>query len=194
MRDKDFYKILEISREASAEEIKHAYRRLALKYHPDTTHGGQEAEQHFKEINEAYSILGDTQKRKYYDLRGHHPFDRLRPRAGAYGFGTCGFGKGRGCMGRGMAACFSGGSGGIGKAFQHPFSRYHNARGAVYDIYLTREEALNGAEKIVDIGRDAGKIRVQTQSRLNDGDFLIIKHGNSRQNGGDVYLRVRLVD
>ena len=194
MRDKDFYKILEISREASPEEIKHAYRRLAIKYHPDTNHGGQDAEQHFKEINEAYSILGDAQKRKHYDLRGHDLFDRPHPQAGAYGFGACGFGKGRRCMGRGMAACFSGKAGGTGKAFRHPFSRYHNARGAVYDVYLTRDEALNGAEKVVDFGRNAGKIRIQTQSRLNDGDFLIIKHGNPRQNGEDLYLRVQLVD
>jgi len=68
---KDYYEILGISREATQEEIKRAYRRLALKYHPDRNQGDKEAEEKFKEIVEAYSVLSDPEKRKIYDLYGH---------------------------------------------------------------------------------------------------------------------------
>lgn len=80
---KDYYEILGISKNASAEEIKKAYRKLALKYHPDKG-GGKEAEEKFKEINEAYSNLSDPQKRQAYDQFGH-----AGPRMG--GSGTSGF-------------------------------------------------------------------------------------------------------
>ena len=56
MTEKDYYELLEVSREASGEEIKKSYRRLAMKYHPDRNPGDQEAELHFKEINEAYEV------------------------------------------------------------------------------------------------------------------------------------------
>lgn len=79
---KDYYKILGVDRNASDEEIKRAYRRLARKYHPDLNPGNKEAEEKFKEINEAYSVLGDPEKRKQYD-RGEtftfEGFDFSRP-------------------------------------------------------------------------------------------------------------------
>jgi len=82
MVKKDLYEILGVSPEASAEEIKRAYRRLARKYHPDLNPGDKEAAERFKEINEAYEILSDPQKRAEYD--------RLRQAAQAYRFTTPG--------------------------------------------------------------------------------------------------------
>ncbi len=67
MEFKDYYKILGVEPDASAEEIKRAYRKLALKYHPDRNPGDKEAEEKFKEINEAYQVLSDPEKRKRYD-------------------------------------------------------------------------------------------------------------------------------
>ena len=67
---RDYYQILGVSRESSAGEIKKAYRKLALKYHPDRNQGQREAEERFKEINEAYEVLGDPQKRAKYDQLG----------------------------------------------------------------------------------------------------------------------------
>ena len=66
----DYYEILEISRNASGDEIKKAFRRLALKYHPDRNSGDKEAELKFKQINEAYQVLSDEQKRSIYDRYG----------------------------------------------------------------------------------------------------------------------------
>jgi len=70
MTTKDYYEILGVSRNATKEEIKRAYRKLALKYHPDRNPGNKEAEEKFKEINEAYEVLSDDEKRKIYDLYG----------------------------------------------------------------------------------------------------------------------------
>ncbi|MGC8586947.1 MAG: molecular chaperone DnaJ [Candidatus Micrarchaeia archaeon] len=74
--DKDYYKILGVSKSASQDEIKKAYRELALKYHPDLNKGSKEAEEKFKEINEAYAVLGDPEKRKQYDAYGPEQFSR----------------------------------------------------------------------------------------------------------------------
>lgn len=74
MKFKDYYKILGVRRDASQEEIKEAYRKLAKKYHPDFNPGNREAEEKFKEINEAYQVLSDPEKRKQYDLLGSAAF------------------------------------------------------------------------------------------------------------------------
>lgn len=86
MTKKDFYELLGVSRTASAEEIKAAYRKLALKYHPDRNPGDKQAEEKFKEISQAYEVLSDATKRKQYDQFGHAGADM----GGGQGFG--GFG------------------------------------------------------------------------------------------------------
>ena len=84
---RDYYEVLGISKEANQDEIKKAYRTLAKKYHPDMNPGNKEAEANFKEVNEAYAVLSDEDKRQKYDQFGHAAFD---PTAGGGGFG--GFG------------------------------------------------------------------------------------------------------
>ncbi|MFB0506608.1 MAG: DnaJ domain-containing protein [Thermodesulfobacteriota bacterium] len=76
MVEKDYYKILGLNRNASDEQIKKAFRRLALKYHPDRCLGDPESEERFKEVNEAYAVLGDRDKRREYDHFGFNRFSR----------------------------------------------------------------------------------------------------------------------
>src|ERR1035441_10912879 len=85
MAKRDCYEVLGVERSSDAEEIKMAYRKLALKYHPDKNPGDKAAEEKFKELGEAYEILSDPQKRALYDQHGHAAFDR---RAGAYAGGA----------------------------------------------------------------------------------------------------------
>src|SRR5450759_3726911 len=86
MAKRDCYEVLGVERNAEPDEIKKAYRKLALKYHPDKNPGDKAAEESFKELGEAYEILSDPQKRAVYDQHGHAAFDRR-----ASGFGAGGF-------------------------------------------------------------------------------------------------------
>src|SRR5690606_25472033 len=90
MAKRDYYETLGVSRGASEEELKKAYRKLAMKYHPDRNPGDAEAEKTFKEINEAYGVLKDPQMRAAYDRFGHAGVDG-NARAGAGGFDFTGF-------------------------------------------------------------------------------------------------------
>ena len=201
MDKRDYYEVLEVSKDASKDVIKNAYRKLALKYHPDRNES-PEAEERFKEISDAYSILGDKDKRKYYDLNGHALLDEYHTRRDFPGFKAHRFQGDSfyspGCAGRGMGmrSCFSRNTGGWGRAFRHPFSRYHYERGAVYDLPLTQDEALTGVEKVINIpsGANIGTLRVKTPSDLKDGDFLIMKNGFPGRMGRDIYLQVRIVE
>ena len=92
---KDYYKILGVEKSASAEELKKAYRSLAMKYHPDRNPDNAEAEAKFKELGEAYEALKDPQKRAAYDRFGHAAFENGGPGAGGGGghpFGGGGMG------------------------------------------------------------------------------------------------------
>jgi DnaJ-class molecular chaperone len=73
---KDYYRLLGVEREASGEEIKKAYRKLAMEYHPDRNQGKPGCEDHIKDINEAYQVLGDEEKRQRYDFLCQQPFNR----------------------------------------------------------------------------------------------------------------------
>lgn len=93
MVKRDYYEVLGVSRSADASEIKKAYRKLAKKYHPDSNVGNASAAEHFKEVNEAYDILGDEKKRKLYDQFGHAAFEEG---ASAGGYGQAGSRQGAG--------------------------------------------------------------------------------------------------
>jgi len=85
---RDYYEVLEVNRNASETEIKKAYRKLALKCHPDKNPGDKAAEERFKELSEAYAVLSDSQKRALYDQYGHAGLDQQ----GGGGSSSCGFG------------------------------------------------------------------------------------------------------
>src|ERR1700729_1002673 len=83
MAKRDYYEVLEVTRETEVEIIKKSYRKLAIKYHPDKNPGDKAAEEKFKELSEAYEALSDPQKRAAYDQYGHAAFDpRMRGGAG----------------------------------------------------------------------------------------------------------------
>ena len=99
---RDYYEVLGVEKNASDAEIKKAYRKLAMKYHPDQNPGDKSAEEKFKEINEAYEVLSDADKKARYDQFGFAGVDpNFNPNAGA-GFGG-GFGGGFGPLGNGQA-------------------------------------------------------------------------------------------
>jgi molecular chaperone DnaJ len=112
MAKSDFYALLEVQRDASADDLKRAYRKLAMKYHPDRNPGDKAAEARFKEISEAYEILKDDQKRAAYDRFGHAAFEQGGAGAGGFDFSAAG---GLGDIFDQMFGDFTGRGGGRGR-------------------------------------------------------------------------------
>lgn len=127
---RDYYDVLGVSRNADEAQIKKAYRKLAKKYHPDTNAGNAEAEQKFKEVTEAYDVLGDKEKRKLYDQFGHAAFDQTAGAGAGYGNAGAGFG-GTGYDGPGGGFWRTYSSGGPGGGYQE----YHFEGGNMDDIF-----------------------------------------------------------
>ncbi|GAB4335330.1 MAG: DnaJ C-terminal domain-containing protein [Desulfobulbaceae bacterium] len=215
----DYYEVLGVAKTASADEIKKAYRKLALRYHPDRNQGDKAAEARFKEINEAYAVLSDSEKRKQYDTYGstefHQRFSQedifrgfdLNSILRQFGFGDTSFG---GAFG--STSGFRSGSG------MHGFSFFGNAgpmggsgcRGGscgpaptrgqdlTYDLTITLEEVLRGAEKTISLRHNGApqNISVKIPKGIDSGTKLRVSgKGSPSPTGGppgDLYLRVNV--
>lgn len=157
---RDYYEVLGISRSASKDEIKKAYRKLAMKYHPDKNPGDREAEEHFKEVNEAYEVLSNDDKRRRYDQFGHAGVgSSASSQGGAYGGGAGDFGD----IFSAFNDMFGGGarpSGGSPFGFEDVFGGgTRRSRGSTgirgsdlkIRLKLTLEEIAKGVEKTLKI-------------------------------------------
>lgn len=187
MAKKDYYEVLGLQKGASDDEIKKAFRKLAIKYHPDKNKGNSEAEEKFKEINEAYQVLSDPQKKANYDQFGNADFS-------GGGFDGSGFGgfdfSGMGGFGDIFDTIFGGG-GGSSRRRNGPVQ----GDDLEYQLNLSFEEAVFGVEKEISITRNeqceschgsgaeagtsaktcpqcggSGQVRVQRQTQL--GNFV----------------------
>ena len=148
MADKrDYYEVLGISRGASEGEIKKAYRSMAKKYHPDMNPGDSEAEAKFKEVNEAYDVLSDAEKKAKYDQFGHAAFDQAS--GGGYGGGFGGFGD-FGDIGDIFGSIFGGGFGGSARQSRNAPMQGEDVMARVT---ITFEEAAFGVKKDISFSR-----------------------------------------
>ncbi|QMW16597.1 molecular chaperone DnaJ [Pseudoalteromonas sp. MT33b] len=136
MSKSDYYEVLGVSKDASERDIKKAYKRLAMKYHPDRTAGDKELETKFKEVKEAYEVLTDDQKRQMYDQYGHAAFEQ-----GGGGHGG-GFGGGHGDFGDIFGDVFGDIFGGGGRRQ----SRQQRGADLRYNMDLSLEEAVRGKD------------------------------------------------
>lgn len=208
MAKKDFYSVLGVSRQATPDEIKKAYRKLAMKYHPDKNPGDKAAEEKFKEATEAYDVLSDAKKKQMYDQFGHAGFQQGGPNPFQQGF-EGGFGG------------FSAGNMGAGgpEAFQDLFSDFfgdffsgdtqggarrgfrQEARGADlrYTLNITLEEAATGTEKRITFVRhrggkeDTAKLSITVPAGVKAGQRLKLRgEGDGPPTGsgkpGDLYV------
>lgn len=201
---KDYYKILGVNENASQEEIKKAYRKLAKEYHPDKRAGDKNAEERFKDISDAYSILGNAEKRKKYDMF------RKNPWAGQEGFnhqnaGPGGFhfefgGSGFDNLSNIFGDLFSGGSrsrsGSSG--FEDIFGGAHarTARGRDVEARLTIgfDLAATGGETVISTG-SGRKVKVKIPAGIEEGKKIRIKgQGETSRDGeaGDLYVTINI--
>ena len=154
MAKRDYYEVLGVDKNASADEIKKAYRKMAVKYHPDKNPGDKEAEEKFKEAAEAYSVLSDADKKAKYDQFGHAGVEGAGPDFSG-GFGNLNdilndlFG---GAFGGGFGG-FSGFGGGFGGG-SRPQQRVYRGRDIRVRVKLTLEEIAKGVEKEISIEKN----------------------------------------
>lgn len=176
MAKRDYYEVLGVPKDASADDMKKAYRKLAMKYHPDRNQGDKSAEHKFKELNEAYEVLKDDQKRSAYDRFGHNAFD---PAAGGFGSGAGGFN--RGAQGGGFGFT---GAGPFSDIFEEVFGDFMGGgrraqsnsvgqRGADlrYPLKITLEQAFKG---------------FTTKIKLNTFGKCDVCHGTGAEKGSGV--------
>jgi DnaJ-class molecular chaperone len=198
--NKDYYKILGVSKNASGEEIKKAYRKLARRYHPDLNSGKKEAEEKFKEIQEAYEVLSKDDKRKAYDMFGSG-FQGFQPgQEGARGRWSD--------QGRGDFSFSFGDIGGFEDIFgeifgaRDPARRTSRVRDIEYDFEVDFETAIKGGVREIRITREMGggknsseTISVKIPAGVDDGSRIRIPgkgETGARGMSGDLFLRVKV--
>jgi len=200
MAGKDYYKVLGVSRNASGDEIKKSYKKLAFKYHPDKNPGDKKAEEHFKEISEAYAVLSDKKKRAQYDRFGFAGFHQRYSQEdifrgfdvgdifGEMGFGSGDifsqiFGGGRRSAGFGASAGTGGRRRNVGSSMEDLFDgggfgkqQAYAQKGQDLTIDLTIDfmEAVSSCEKTIEYMYDGKKksIKVKVPAGINTGQKL----------------------
>src|SRR5690606_39473858 len=145
----DYYEILGISKSATADEIKKAYRKMAIKYHPDKNPDDKEAEAKFKEAAEAYEVLSNPEKKSRYDQFGHQAFEG----AGGFGGGGMNMDDIFSQFGDIFGSAFGGGFSGFGGGFGGGGQRRVKGSNLRIKVKLTLEEIVNGVEKKVKVKR-----------------------------------------
>ena len=209
MEYKDYYKTLGVAKTATASEIKKAYRKLAVKYHPDKTEGDKAAEEKFKEVTEAYEVLKDTEKRKKYDELGANW--KMYEQQGTNGRGGYGspFGGGRTQQefseeysdlfgGGGFSDFFESFFGGRGGGAQGPYTsqRGYAIKGQDHQASITipLQQAYEGVTPVVNVS--GKRLRIKIKPGIEDGQTLKIggKGGESIQGGpaGDLFLKINV--
>ena len=206
----DYYEVLGIKKDGSAQDIKKAYRKLAMKYHPDRNKGDKEAEEKFKKISEAYAVLSDSEKRKQFDTYGDTGFQQRYSQEDIFRgfdlgdilkeFGLGGMGGGfRASSGQGTpfeTFFFQGGGPGAGSASFHSSARQQPVKGSdlTYELAVSLEEILNGSEKTISLRRE-GKtenVSVKIPKGIKAGQKLRLagKGSQSPYGGppGDLFL------
>lgn len=148
---RDYYEVLGVGKGASDDEIKKAYRKLAKQYHPDLNPGDKEAEKNFKQVNEAYEVLSDSDKKARYDQFGHAGVDPNYNAGGGAGYGGYGGGFGGFDVGDIFESFFGGGFGGASASARKNGPR--KGKDIQQNVELTFEEAAFGVEKEVTVYR-----------------------------------------
>jgi len=205
----DYYKILGVQKSASNEDIKKAYRKLAMKYHPDHTKGDKAAEEKFKKISEAYAVLSDKEKRKEYDTFGAEGFQQRFSQEDIFrgfdfsdifsdlGFGGNFFsGRGRG-RGGGMRFNFGGGS-----PFGSQTHQQASMKGSdlVYELPLTLKEIATGTQKTISLQHQSGseKITVKIPKGMITGKKLRLSGKGSPSpvggSPGDLFIQAKVLN
>jgi curved DNA-binding protein len=161
----DYYEVLGVKKDGSAQDIKKAYRKLAMKYHPDRNKGDKEAEEKFKKISEAYAVLSDPEKRKQYDTFGESGFQQrysqedifrgfdLGDILKEFGLGGMG-GNFRASGGQGSpfeAFFFQGGGPGGARATHHTAQQPVKGSDLTYELSVSLNEILSGSEKTISL-------------------------------------------
>ena len=204
MATRDYYEILGVNKSASDEEIKRAYRKLAMKYHPDKNPNKKDAEERFKEINEAYAVLSDKEKRKQYETFGKEGFHQRFTQEDIFrGFDFDDILSGL-FGGRGRRESRYGGRGGsdFGDLFtgqgtyQDMSRRPQKGEDILYELSISLEEAVLGGEKRISY-RKNGKVEevsVRIPKGIETGKKLRLS-GKGMEGGkggpsGDLYLQI----